>query len=208
MDAGRDGVGGQGGARPVVISVDFVGTGVAMAATETAGVVPATRWNSAAAATGTLTALVESDGTASTAGVTWDGSTLWVLPVADAPGNQRMMNGYLDPFFMSTVSVTGLAAPLTTTGYDVYVYANGDVSAGDTRTGSYAIGTTTEVVTQAGPSPFMGTFVQAVGGGTGNYVVFRGLTGASFTLTSTVGTGQTRRAPINGLQIVTAGAGP
>jgi hypothetical protein len=119
-----------------------------------------------------------------------------------------MMNGYLDPFFMATITVTGLPAPLTSTGYDVYVYANGDVTAGDTRTGSYAIGTNTQTVTQMGPSPFMGTFAQAVGGGMGNYVVFRRVTGASFTLTSTVGTGQTKRAPLNGLQIVTAGAGP
>jgi hypothetical protein len=109
---------------------------------------------------------------------------------------------------MATVTVTALPAALANAGYDVYVYANGDVAAGDTRTGVYAIGTATATVTQAGQTPFMGTFVQAVGGGMGNYVVFRRVIGASFTLTATVGTGTTKRAPLNGLQIVTAGAGP
>ena len=191
-----------------MIGVDFVGSGVAMAATETAGVLPATRWNSAPAASGSLAALVASDGTGTGASITWSGENLWVLPVADAPGNARMMNGYLDPFGMASVTVTALPASLTASGYDVYVYANGDVSAGDTRTGIYTIGAAMQTVTQAAQTPFAGTFTQAVAGGTGNYVVFRNVTGSSFTLTATPGTGTTRRSPLNGLQIITAGAGP
>ena len=44
--------------------------------------------------------------------------------------------------------------------------------------------------------------VAAPAGGAGNYVVFRNLTSASFTLTATPGTGSPTRAPVNGLQIV------
>jgi hypothetical protein len=41
-------------------------------------------------------------------------------------------------------------------------------------------------------------------GGSGNYVVFRNVTGTSFTLTATPGTttGNEHRAPVNGIQIV------
>ena len=58
---------------------------------------------------------------------------------------------------------------------------------------------------QAADTPYAGTYTQAVGGGSGNYVVFRGLNTASFTLSATPGTATgARRAPINGVQIVAA----
>ena len=127
---------------PVAISIDFVGGGIPMAPTEIAGVFRATRWNSAAGAAGTVSALVLSDGTISAAAVTWDSGGVWQMPVTDAPGDTRMMTGYLDPRTTSTVVVSGLPASLTATGYDVYVYANGDVPAGTTRAASYAVGAT------------------------------------------------------------------
>lgn len=215
VDTGPEDADGQADAfsqpdalRPVVISIDFVGGGIPMAPTETAGVFPAAEWNSAAGASGALPALVESDGTASAAAVTWDGGGVWQLPVTDAPGDTRMMTGYLDPRTTSIVAVSGLPGTLTATGYDVYVYANGDVPANITRAASYAIGAVTHVVTEPELSAFSGTFIEAVNGGFGNYVVFRGITGASFTLTVRPVSGTGLRAPINGLQIVTTGAGP
>jgi len=51
------------------------------------------------------------------------------------------------------------------------------------------------------PATFTG-YTLAPAGGAGNYVVFRNLTGASFTLTATPDSGSTKRAPVNGLQIV------
>jgi hypothetical protein len=192
----------------VAISIDFVGGGTPMASTEIAGVFPATRWNSAAGASGTLPAMIASDGTASVAAVTWDSGGVWQLPVTDAPGNTRMMIGYLDPRTTSLVDVSALQASLTATGYDVYVYINGEVPADIIRVASYAIGAVTRVVTEPALSNFSGTFIEAVAGGSGNYVVFRAVTGASFRLTVRPVSGTGLRAPINGLQIVTAGAGP
>lgn len=179
-----------------------------MAPMETAGVFPASHWNSATTALGTLAALIESDGSPSAASVAWDSGGTWQLPVPDAPGNTRMMIGYLDPHTTSNVIVSGLPEALATSGYDVYVYTNGDVPAPITRSASYTIGAERETVTQPPLSEFSGVFVEANNGEMGNYVVFRGVAGAAFTLRVAPVSGTGLRAPINGLQIVTAGAGP
>lgn len=130
----------------------------------------------------------------------------WRNNYVDAPGDARMMNGYLDPVLAAmpaSIVVSGLPTLLTAGGYDVYVYMAGDIASATTRTYGYAIGTTTFAVSQTGPSPtgFPG-FTLAPPGGAGNYVVFRNVTGDSFTLTATPGTGTPTRAPVNGLQIV------
>ena len=236
---GRDGsgtgeTGGTGDAptdnapAPTIVSIDFVGgepngssapSGtVVMGASESAGVKPATHWNSATGATGTLTSLMSASGSATTASVSWnvvavDGQTdTWSNSFTDAPGDARMMNGYLDPRaidFQATVSVTGLPDPVSS-GYDVYVYCYSHTLLPDTLQYQYKIGTTTYSVTQTGPSAstFPG-YTLAAGGdagtaGAGNYVVFHNLTGSGFTLTalprpSAMGT---ERAPVNGIQIV------
>jgi hypothetical protein len=183
----------------------------AMTATETAGVKPAMNWNGAGTNMGTLTSLREGDGTLTAASVTWNspamgtGAGEYQNSYPDAPGNARMMNGYIDPVGASaTITVSGLPAAITAGGYDVYVYMAGYIPfAGATRTYLYKIGNTTFTVSQTGTSPanFPG-FTLAPAGGAGNYVVFRNLTGAAFTLTATPGTGQQMRSPVNGLQIV------
>ena len=131
----------------------------------------------------------------------------WMVGFADMAGNTRMMNGYLDPVTASmpaVVTVSGLPASITAGGYDVYVYVTGEVGTGtSTRIYNYAIGTATFTVSQTGPTPITFTsFTLAPAGGAGNYVVFRNLTAASFTLTATPGTGTQTRAPVNGMQIV------
>ena len=223
--AGAAGAGGMGGAHQVIISIDFIGGSVptggtsggtlvaapAMGATETAGVKAAANWNGAGNITGTLANLRQADGTVTAATVTWNSPASagnpgeWINGYADAPGNTRMMNGYLDPSSSTapaTVKIAGLAAPVTG-GYDVYVYTLGDLPSTSTRTYQYAIGATTTTVSQTGPSPltFPG-FALAPSGGAGNYVIFRNVTGAAFTLTATPGTGPQTRAPVNAIQIV------
>jgi hypothetical protein len=195
----------QDASSPTAISIDFVGGGAPMGSTEIAGVFPAAHWNSCADASGTLASLVDSDGTASATAVTWNGGGVWQLPVADAPGDARMMIGYLDPRTTATVAVIGLPARLVASGYDVYVYTNGDVPADITRAASYSIEGVTQVVTQPALTSFSGTFIQAMNGGFGNYVVFRSVTGSSFTLTVRPVSGTGLRAPINGMQIVPLG---
>jgi hypothetical protein len=102
------------------------------------------------------------------------------------------------------VTVSGLPAAITGRGYDVYVYVAGDVGTGTgTRVYNYAIGSTMFSVSQTGPTPTSFTsFVLAPPGEAGNYIVFRNLTAATFTLTATPGTGSQARAPVNGVQIV------
>jgi len=104
----------------------------------------------------------------------------------------------------AVVTVSGLPASITADGYDVYVYVTGDGASGTSvRTYNYAIGTAMFTVSQTGPAPNPFTsFTLAPAGGAGNYVVFRNLTAATFTLTATPGTGSATRAPVNGLQIV------
>jgi hypothetical protein len=235
--AAGGGGGGPGGAAGFhALSIDFVGgrlpptsnggaggtagSGVAggsglialpaMAATEIAGFKPAACWNEATDYAGSLPGLTLSDGSVSTAMVTWTSPPsdllrgVWWLGYTDAPGNVRMMNGYLDPHTSAaTILVQGLPPEIATAaGYDVYVYGAGDLPSG-TRTYKYTIGTTTFTVSQTGPqaTTFPG-FMLAPAGGSGNYVVFRKVIGSTFTLLATPDTGSAPRAPVNGLQIV------
>jgi len=205
---GRTQMGGTGGAMLVAAP--------AMAATEVAGFKPASHWNGAANIVGTLPNLLLADGTATSASVMWNSPSMgtnpgeWTVGFADAAGDTRMMNGYLDPVQASmpaVVTVSGLPASITGGGYDVYVYMTGDLGTSTvTRTYNYAIGTATFAVTQTGPAPTSFTaYTLAPAGGAGNYVVFRNLSAATFTLTATPGnpgTGSNMRAPVNGLQIV------
>jgi hypothetical protein len=204
--AGRAGAaGGAAGTNTEVIALP------AMAPTEVAGVKPAAHWNSAQGSTGQLTTLVQSDGTVTAATATWSsppgasGPGIWRNGFADAPGNTRMMNGYLDPLssdMPAAVGVSNLPADMAAVGYDVYVYCVGEVPSG-TRTYRYSVGSTGITVSQTGPSPTTFTgFVLAPAGGAGNYVVFRNVTGSAFTLTAAPASGSITRAPVNGIQIV------
>ena len=181
-----------------------------MTAAETAGMKPARNWNNATTLMGSLPSLIRTNGTTSGASMAWNSpGGIWSVGYPDVPGNQRMMNGHLDPTDATapaTVTVGNLPAAFTSAGYDVYVYFVGNVPAGQSRTYRYTVGPTTFTVTQNGPttnSAFPGFVVATDGGSAGNYTVFRNLTAASFTLTATPSsTSFQARAPVNGIQIV------
>jgi hypothetical protein len=187
------------------ISIDFVGHDTPMAPTEVAGVVPKSNWNEAQGSSGNGFALVDETGAPTGATAAWTSSPVWSLPIADTPGNFRMMNGYLDTVGQNTtVSVVGL--PANAAGYDVYVYADGDNNSA-TRTGTYQISgtsiTTTSInLTDAANTNFSGTFTQA-NNSAGNYVVFS-IAATGFTLTAIPSTASdgAQRAPVNGMQII------
>jgi hypothetical protein len=194
------------------IAINFLGTSTAMmATTETAGVVPQTRWNNASgAARSTPLALVNAAQETTTATVTWTANNGWMTPITDQPGNARMMKGYLDNINTSvtTVSVAGLPPGA----YDVYVYADGDNKT-YTRTASYTLTAsdataTTITLTDAPNTNFSGTFTQAANTA-GNYLKFN-FTGTGFTLTARPGTSTNVnvRAPVNAIQIVSASPTP
>lgn len=221
---GASGTGGAGtgGSGPRIISIDFTGgpaaaPGPEMTVTEIAGVKPATHWNNATGVMGSLTDLVAFGGGVTPADLTWaspanDPSTgMWQIGYPDLPGNQRMMNGYLDPTIAAspaTISVTGLPTSITSAGYDVYVYVLGDPGADEMRTYTYSITGVagTFSVRQNGPTDetaFPGFMLVSSSNGFGNYFVYRNLRGSSFTLTATpTGPANRPRSPVNGIQIV------
>jgi len=192
------------------ISIDFQGgsaangTPSAMAATEYAGQVLVTNWNTAAGVSGTVSSLAQSDGTTATASVTWACNNTWSTPITESPGDYRMMIGYLDTSSSSTTTVTvaNLPSAYINNGYSVYVYCDGD-NGTHTKTGVYTIGSTMISATDNGGVNFSGSYVQA-NNSAGNFVVFTNLTSSSFTLTAVGGSsdGGGVRAPVNGIQIV------
>ena len=188
------------------IGIDFVGAGTAMNATETAGVVPQANWNSATGSSqSTGLSLVDDTVAPTSATVVWSANSASATSISDQAGNRRMMRGHLNTTSstVSTVTVSGLADAT----YDVYVYVDGD-NGSSSRTASYrisgaGISTATINLTDAANTNFSGSFIQA-SGSNGNYVKFR-ISASGFTVTGTPsGSFGTRRAPINGVQIVPA----
>jgi hypothetical protein len=190
------------------VGINFVGSGAAMGATESAGVVAKSNWNNATnnASTAAL-ALKDEAGVSNGAVVTWASDNDWVLPITNTAGNLRMMRGYLDTGSEnpSTISIAGL--PTSSTGYDVYVYTDGD-NAASTVTGTYTIsgaGITNTSVKATDPANIdcNGTFTQATNSN-GNYVKFASIQATAFTITATPTTASDNalRAPVNAVQIV------
>jgi len=193
---------------PSTIGIKFMGTStVLMDAAERAGVVPAANWNNAAGAVSTLPlALIDDAGAQTTASVTWTANNGWMTPIADQPGNARLMKGYLDTSSSSVTTVT--VAGLAPGAYDVYVYVDGDNRA-YTRTAAYRIAATgitpvTINLADQADTNFAGGFSEATAtSAAGNYLKFS-ITGDGFTLTATPAssTNATLRAPVNAIQIV------
>jgi hypothetical protein len=217
---GTGGTGTGGSTGPTIISIRFVGgrTGGApgtttMNATESAGFKPATYWNSAPNTTGTLSSLVAADGsTATTASINWNAPATYTVPFTDASGDAHMMNGFLEAQLSVSSTITiDVTLPSSMSGaYDVYVYCYGNIDT-STRTYQYKIDkvATPQTVSQTGHSltTFPGhSLAPASGTGAGTYIVFRNVTGATFTLTAnpltSTATVPALRAPVNGIQIV------
>jgi hypothetical protein len=194
------------------VSISFVGTGTALSAADTAGVVAKPQWNNATGAkSASALSLLDETGTASGATVAWTADNTWNTPVTDTAGNNRMMRGYLDNAAGNPTIVT--VAGLSPGAYSIYVYTDGDNS-GFSRTGAYQITgsgiTATSVnATDAANVNFSGSFVQA-SNSAGNYVIFRGIAITSgFTLTATpVSSTSGLRAPVNAIQIIPAAPAP
>ncbi|HEX2746688.1 MAG TPA: hypothetical protein VHM91_01720 [Verrucomicrobiales bacterium] len=182
---------------------------------------------------GSMPGLVNSAGSATVAGVSWTSDLGgWSLADtasgANATANRTMMKGYLDAATAGSVTVSGLTGGDFGNPYTVIVYFDGD-NGGSWRVGSYTLGSTTlsgedsEGVNfnagglAGGNENPDGLFQIPVAGGTGNavwpvaggnnnegnYVVFTGVTGSSFTINMTsTAFADIARAPINGFQII------
>jgi hypothetical protein len=174
-----------------------------MGSTEWAGVVRQQNWNSFTGSSETTgRTLVDDRGAASGATVTWSSNGYWDTNIPDQGGDRRMMLGYLSSAGTTTVTVSGLPQDYSDSGYDVFVYSDGDNNT-DRRAGRFSIGAISATNTDAPSSTFGGTYREG-----SNYVQLRALTGTSFTLTAIPLTGPTTglpRAPLNGIQIVKIG---
>jgi len=202
-----------------VIGVNFATQRAANAAdtnvTGTAGVVAQGNWNNkSGAAQATGQSLILSDGTATSATLTWSSPNTWDTGASPTNQNASLLHAYLDNTLAtnSIATVTGLPASIAGTGttpYSVIVYMAGDTAG---RGGSWNInGTVFSSYVSKGPSGD-GVLVQAlpgaagtgVGATPGNYAVFTGITGTTLTIRAVAETiGSNQRLPFNGFQVVT-----
>jgi hypothetical protein len=127
-----------------------------------------------------------------------------------------LMTGYLDTGNATTtkVQISNIPSNLTTSGYDVYVYALGGVGG---RGGSYRITDATGAVLAdyvalngvVNPTNFVQVGSITTATNDGNYIVFKNLKASTIVVEATtengLGTGGTPRAPINAVQLVAAG---
>ena len=211
------------------ISLNFVrasnGAGL-MTPTDVAGVVAVNNWNTATIAnanTGVAVPLTDDAGVVTTAIANWQnapGGNAWSVATAGAgsPGDMIMMTGYLDQGgngagAIHSISITNI--PFAA--YDVYLYHSS--SGGPNRTARYQANGIDIFTRNLDPANTFNGFTQAgyptlaeaaLGGGNpaGNYVRWEGLSGDLIMEAQGLGDddggsgGNTRRAPIQGIQIV------
>ena len=213
------------------ISINFVGGRegeyiAPMDPSEVAGMdyVADDHWNNAVGRhSGTLYDLMDGSGASTGASAQWQsGFGAWSLDnLADNPGNDRMMRGYLeaDDTRGSFVALSNLPFSY----FDVYVYFDGD-NRGDWRKAEFTIGNKFDEGEDSEGTDFHvggqnphGLFqfpVPGPGGNQpyitypnndeGNTILLSEISGNSFTLTAFAGeySGVYPRAPLNGMQIV------
>jgi hypothetical protein len=180
-----------------------------------AGALNTVTWNNLSGPSGTqanLNADVGGASAATNASVTWSSPNTWASTgrgeennTAPAGNNRNLMTGYIDTLGVgeqgASVTVSDIPPVSGFPFFDVYVYMTGGVNG---RGGTYTIGGTT--LEHTGDAAFDGAFVEDVldpGTTAGsNFIVFRGLSGQNFTLTSTPSIGNPARAPISAIEIV------
>ncbi|MDA7882311.1 PEP-CTERM sorting domain-containing protein [Akkermansiaceae bacterium] len=213
-------------AQAVTISLNFVRSSngaTALAAGDVAGVSAVDNWNNATQAGANSTtnqALTDDAGLATTVLATWtSGSASWSTAVAGtgSASNMAMMTGYLDQGGdgngqIHSITITGI--PFAA--YDVYLYHSS--SGGANRTARYQANGTDIWTRNLDPANTFNGFTQAGYGSladaanlanpAGNYVLWTGLSGDLTMEGQGYGDadggagGNTRRAPIQGIQIV------
>jgi hypothetical protein len=213
-------------AQAATISLNFARAGTpatVMTGAETAGVVAVSNWNSATDTNANSAAgvpLNDSGGVLTTAVAGWtSGSASWSTGVAGtgSADNMLMMTGYLDQGGnglgqIHMISITNIPYA----NYDVYLYHSS--SGGADRTARYQANGADIWTRNLNPANTFNGFTQAgytsladaanTANPAGNYVLWTGLSGDLTIEGQGYGTsdggagGDTRRAPIQGIQIV------
>lgn len=226
-------------ARPYSIGLNFGpnepngANGGTLAPSAAAGVMTQANWNNLAGQNGTNVANIVADSDYETAEptsvtVSWVSNGTWASTGRSEEnnrftgGDRILMLGYLDTGAPTTtlVTITNIPSLLTSSGYDVYVYAMGGVGG---RGGGYRIldavsnAVLKEYVRVQSPTN-SSTFIEApidpssTNHAVGNFMVFEGLTAPAIIVEATTasgyGFGGTHRAPINAIQLVEVIAQP
>ncbi len=234
--------GKEGGELPSASEVDY-GVGLNFGADEpesknggtlladaTAGVpgVIQANWNNLTLASGTNAFIVADKlGTAVSTSmkVVWTSPNTWSSTGRGEENNKlvgsdlALLTGYLDTgaSTTTTVEISNVPTELTSTGYDVYVYALGGVAG---RGGGYSItdasgAALTDWVhaqSPANPTNYVQVVPQAGTWAAGNYMVFKNLSASSIKVLGSTANGHgfsgTPRAGINAIQLVPTSGGP
>lgn len=172
-----------------------------------AGVVPQTNWNNLEDLSGQGATLVNGANAPLIMRASWTVDDTYTIETPSAPvdPNAELMQGFLRTRqgVVTQVTVRNIPHP----SYDVYVYADGDAT---NTVATYTLnGVSITGVRDTANWPVAaggGIYQQITGNGAeGNYMVFRGVTGPTVTLTAVDTTANgTFGAPINALQIVRA----
>lgn len=195
--------------------------------TDLAGFIPATNWNNSTtdnANGATAFAMIDNLGVATTALATWQsGSASWSVATtgAGSAADKKLMSGYLDQGAdgsgqIHTISVTGIPYPV----YNVYLYHSS--SGGPNRTARFQANGTDIFTRNLDPADTFNAFTNAqyetldeavlLENPAGNVVLWENLSGDLTIEGEGIGDaeggsgGNTRRAPIQGIQIVAASA--
>ncbi|MGK0185409.1 MAG: hypothetical protein ACI9R3_001187 [Verrucomicrobiales bacterium] len=186
----------------VLLGVNFVGQtadGPASEVSGSAGALPHQNWNNVVGGFGGPASIVDANAEASILRVVWTTNGAGFMgdePADDSPDGQ-LMHGILLPRgtgeggddVITEITVLNIAYPT----YDLYLYLSSDVDGESTLTAN------DEIIDVLGITNFDGEFVRVEeSGGSGNYIVFEGLTGPTLRITGNVVTGA---SGISGFQI-------
>jgi hypothetical protein len=212
-----------------VISLNFVraSTGAtALDAVDVAGFVPVSRWNNARTTNANVEAggitLQNDGGNDTTAVATWQtAGTSWSVGIAGigSEANKKMMTGYLDQSGDGAEQVHLInISDIPYANYDVYLYHSS--SGGANRTARYQVNGIDVYTRNLDPANTFDEFVNAqygtlaeavnVANSAGNYVLWENLSGDLVIEGQGLGDsdggsgGEARRAPIQGIQIVSS----
>jgi Bacterial TSP3 repeat len=193
------------------LGINFTGgyNGASNLVTGTAGAgsFAQSNWNNKNGNTGAYTSLINGTGDALDATASWNCGNTWsvIAPLGITPADEdaALMNGYLDTSDVSTTTVTVENIPYRR--YDVVIYKDGDSGDGS-RAGNYTVnGVTRTEIRDASNWPILGgggVYTEAIGSSTsGNYLVFRNVSGGTLTVSATPTTPTLLRAPLNAIQI-------
>jgi hypothetical protein len=199
-----------------VIGVNFTGGGAPLAATDQPGVVAGANWNNEIGGSGSNLVLNDSTGAATTALLQYSATGPYAGFTGTSTGNAATNRMYSGGLFgdntRSEVSVSVSNIPYAS--YEVFVYASADTTAGNTLSITNGVvtfyyrgngtfdNTATSLLLTTSTNPASPTV------GPGQYQLFSGLSGSTFTLTTGGSLNGVLSNNVFGLEIVDTSSSP